>query len=31
MGSCDPYISAEFGNAKIATKPKSSTRDPVFY
>lgn len=31
MGSCDPYIAAEFGNASIATKPQSGTRDPIYY
>jgi hypothetical protein len=30
-GSCDPYVLAEFGNYKIATKPKLNTRNPLFF
>ena len=31
MGSCDPFVMAEFGNAKVVSKHKSNDRNPVYY
>jgi Ca2+-dependent lipid-binding protein len=30
-GTTDPYVVAEFGNARLVTKHKEKTQDPVFY
>lgn len=30
-GTTDPYIVAEFGNARLVTKHKEKTQDPIFY